>query len=208
MQLDDHIRLYEPSDLHVTIATLCRCTNEDLDSTRSAMKHVADAWRSAISGLGATQISLQRKAAMFEDGVGVLFWAEMGMNNVEEWRSVLRKVKPTVERDVNLKHMQKSEGKISIDLSRFFTPDIIHSTVLRWKKTPPSHITLVQARREFEQGVMDTWSEQEKRQDGQTDVGQTDVVVPVTQLRIMEETAPCLSATEIHHLIELKNEVN
>lgn len=167
------------------------------------MKNVADTWRSAISSLNATQISLQRKAAMFEDGVGVLFWADMGMTKIEEWRSVLRKVKATVERDVNLKHIQENEEKISMDMSRFFTPDIIHSTVLRWKKTPPPHMTLEKARHQFEQAVLDTWSEQKRRQDGQTDV-----TVPVRQLRIVEETAPCLSKTEIHHLIELENEVH
>lgn len=171
LKLSQYIHLYGPENLHVTIGTLNR------DAHPNCQSHIASEWASCIANLKGTKLKLCDSVCVFNDGVAVLLWHDVNETIVSDWRRVLNRTNSIVFQD---------DMKLT-------TPNIIHSTLFRWKVSPPKKVHV-----EFIRGLVHRAFEATI-----SSFGHVDIVVDVNELHVVEEVEPCLSQSICHHVIGL-----
>lgn len=204
LDLLKHVYIYTPQQLHITVAMLhpSKLPSNDLSACASVWGsvlsrdfHQRDGERkdfNTVDEIGekigkcgereAKQPFLQLCGATMDNSAGVLLWEDPS-TAFSDWRDRIRDAsrRPDVIRMV-------SEARS--DATTIRLPNIVHSTVLRWRSTPEmsSH--------ELKKVFVDTFDEVLHLQGGR-------VTVHVDNLRIVEEEARCMEQSTTHRVFPL-----
>lgn len=197
LNLKSHACLYTTSQLHVTVAALhpSRIPSQDLstcasvwtnalkDSFRLESSCDSDVEKNRRTGSFENRIILRlRDGTVFDDGVGVFLWEDASAA-FTQWRSNVRQICQQPDLTAKL-----AEAGSKTDAVRL--PNIVHSTVLRWKSSPKASVHDVQ------KVFVDTFWEQ-------LNAHKEDVLFEVKTVGLVEEKAPCLEKSTIHYNFRL-----
>lgn len=181
LKLMENAIVYTSEQLHITVATLESNKQGEIDADK--MIDVASSWKALLSkkvpeSQGRNRIRLQLAGAtIFNDGVGVLLWKEGSNETIRKLRKEIRTAQVA---------LNNGESRTASHI-----PNIIHSTVLRWKQPLSKHSIGV---------PMETIRDMFEKTFAQ--VGTGEVVAELTDLTILEECAPCAVRTKRHFMFD------
>lgn len=164
--------------------------------------NLATAWHAALSSAvaaAATVPGSPRKhpalqshtlrlhgAHVFEDGVGVLLWTDTPSATVTTWRN---RVDAISQGDNDDDYAEPALGKVQGLGSQVSIPDIIHSSIMRWRAKP--NVDVQTLREIFDAAFESAFA-----------VVGRNVHVDVGQLHIVEECGPCMTIARHHYSID------
>lgn len=199
-----HVYIYTPQQLHITVATLhpSKLPSNDLSACASVWAsalsnsfhqcggerkytNTVDGVRENFRNCGEPEAKypcLQLRDATMDNSVGVLLWDDPS-TAFSDWRDCICDAsrRPDVIRMV---------AEAGSDATTIRLPNIVHSTVLRWRSTPEM------SAHELKKLFVNTFHEVLRLQSDH-------VTIYVDNLRIIEEEARCMEQSTTHHVFPL-----
>lgn len=200
--VSEHAYIYTPEQLHITVATL-----HPSKPGSSDLSACASVWTSVLNEIfvknGQDSVEFSDKPgngiindtvckgkrprlrlcdATMDDGVGVLLW-EDASKVFSDWRDSVREISKRPDVVDKL-----SEAGSDATVSRI--PEIVHSTVLRWRSSPDI------AAHELKTLFTETFHEVLRAQE-------ESVMIYVDSVRIVEEEARCMERRTTHRVFTL-----
>lgn len=197
LDLLKHVYIYTPQQLHITVATLHLSKRPSVD-----LYTCASVWTSVLNtdfgqdgrkdfgsangvddkgkdgdGSESEYPHLQLSGASMDTGVGVLLWDDPSAV-FTRWRD---RIRDTIRRP----EVVSTLAEAGSDATASRLPNIVHSTVLRWRSTPKMHA------HELRSLFVDTFHEVLHLQDN-------GVTIHIDSLRIVEEEARCMEQSRTH----------